>query len=182
VEQPAELLDVVAEEAHMLGATVITEELGTPPPRGAAPFRQRGFLSQVPLISDQFDLENPPAVSSLSCHDLPTIAACLNGPGGWPVLNDSFLRRARRRLLALEPGIQGQHGRPAAAALLDRLAQLGPRIVLATLEDMLGLTRPVNLPGVSEERWPSFRHRLPPLEDILNRPVLASASASGAGR
>jgi 4-alpha-glucanotransferase len=165
VKQPGWLPSAVADLAQ--GRLVITEELGTPPPGSTKQFRALGFHAHVPFISDQFDAGNPPAVLSLSCHDLPTVAACLTGRSDGPVLDRAYFARARSRLSSLTADGPGVTLEAMVRDAYTRLVHARPQIAIVQPEDALLSRRPVNLPGVAESRWPSFSHRLPDLDIVV---------------
>lgn len=164
LNQPSCLPGLVAAAAGE--AIVVTEELGTAPPGGTAILRSHGFRNHVPFISDQFSLKTPPRVVSLSCHDLPTVAACLRGQAEAPVLDREFLKRAQRRLLDLTP-IAGLPVHDATIRLCKAIGDTSSEMIILSPEDLLASARPVNLPGIPEQAWPSFCHRLPAIEELV---------------
>jgi 4-alpha-glucanotransferase len=176
LQQPAATASVVTERARSAGGFIVTEELGTPPPGADALLREHGFLKQVPFISDQFDFDAPPDVLSASCHDLPTLAGCLRGQVGTQTLDPAFLVRAVARIRALAPEADRSEPEDTAPVVYRALSKLGSQTLLVSPEDVLGIRRPVNLPGVPESSWPSFRHRLPPLHELLNAPGLTAVA------
>jgi 4-alpha-glucanotransferase len=173
VRQPTRpLLDIICIEAHRRQAFVVSEELGTPPPTGRDALRARGFLDYCPVTSDEFDQRSADAILSASTHDLPTVAGCLTGAderllaaAGVPA-DPAFAARASGRLRALA-GLA--HDAPPAAVaerLYRVLAASDSPVVVASIEDALGIGERPNVPGAGT-RWPSFSRGLPMLSGLL---------------
>jgi len=165
------LLDIICIEAYRAGAFVISEELGTPPPSGVAELRERGFVPLEVLMSDEFGIGGRGA-AAVTTHDLPTFVGCWTGldeqllaDAGVQVDRD-FASRARRRLREYAGVDESASTLTAAAETLRTLAASDHPVVIVALDDLLQVGERPNVPGVSESLWPSFRRRLPPIEDL----------------
>jgi 4-alpha-glucanotransferase len=139
VRYPAdELYAILLIEAHRRGALVAGEDLGSVPETVREKLRRHGLLRSYVLEfelgpRDSGPARTPPAASiaSLDTHDTPPFAAWWRD-GEAPA--DEAAAEARRRLVELARG-------PA-------------RVVLASLEDLWGETRPQNVPGtVGADNW-----------------------------
>src|SRR5207245_9676407 len=81
---------------------------------------------------------------------------------------NAALRERLGRLTRLDPRAPADQAVLAAYALL---AQAPSTVLLATLEDLLGVERRPNLPGTTPDRWPSWSIPLPAtLEAIRELP------------
>jgi 4-alpha-glucanotransferase len=94
-------------------------------------------------------------------HDLPTVA------GIWNLTEpDHRLHRLRQRLLDVVRAREGASTMDAAFATYRVLSRARSRIVLAQLEDALGVEERPNVPGTIDE-FPNWRLALPStLEEI----------------
>src|SRR5262249_42456194 len=129
------------------------------------------------------DLYRKNAIAAFATHDLPTFA-------GWVSGRDLAVKRE----LGLDPG-ESDSDRVAAAEALGRamawrrlpsvdwisvtrfLADTPSRLLIVSVEDALGVTNQVNLPGTIDE-YPNWRRRLPVLlEDLLRSSALSSVPA-----
>jgi 4-alpha-glucanotransferase len=119
------------------------------------------------------------ALATFSTHDLPTYA-------GWRAGHDIAVRRG----LGMHPGDSEADRRTAVDALAGALTYAGieqaegftavarylaatpSRLVVVSIEDVLGVLDQPNLPGTVDEH-PNWRQRLPlPLEDWREHPTL----------
>jgi 4-alpha-glucanotransferase len=179
VRYPAhELLDILALESHRARAFVVGEDLGTVEDSVRAELHERQILSYRLLW---FEHEPPSAypeqaVAALTTHDLPTLA------GVWTESD-----RADQRKAGITPNDAGEDEvrvRLARAVELDdgapvpevsvrahrALSQSPARVVLATLDDALGVHERPNMPGTVDE-WPNWSIGLPrPIDDIVDDP------------
>jgi 4-alpha-glucanotransferase len=130
------------------------------------------------------------ALVTFATHDLPTYA-------GWRGKHDLAIKQA----LGMDAGESGEErqaafdalaralkvvvGEPIDFALLARfLADAPSRLLVVSMEDLLGVTEQVNLPGTIDSH-PNWRRRLPVgLEELRDQPgILAVAEAMrAAGR
>ncbi|SEP41856.1 4-alpha-glucanotransferase [Rhodospirillales bacterium URHD0017] len=189
-----DLLALLALESHRHRAVVIGEDLGTVPPGFRARLRRAGIAGMDVLWFERTRLNfkkpsrwRADAVAMTTTHDLPTVA-------GWWTGEDIRTRRAlglgtpgedqarqqdRARLWRAfgKAGLDGQMpptDQPAAAvdAALGYVAQSPSPLMLAPLEDLLGLVEQPNLPGTIDEH-PNWRRRLePPARALFEAPAV----------
>src|SRR5262249_37874512 len=174
------LLAVTAQESVASKCIVIGEDLGTVSQGFRETLADWGIWSyQVMLFERTWDGRfHPPgtyrenALATFATHDLPTLLGWLEG-------RDLAVKRA----LAIDPGESDEQRQAALAALRNALsthsapapdlvsvtsylAATPARLVMVTMEDLLGVTEQVNLPGTVDEH-PNWRRRLPlMLEDL----------------
>lgn len=167
-----ELLAAVAQESNHHRCLVIGEDLGTVPDGLRAQLRDHGVWTYRVMMFERGEggFASPhsypaKALVTFSTHDLPTFA-------GWMAGADIVLaqrlglkppetlrarqhkRRDLRRALGLAP-----RRRPAYADIVRFLAGTPCQLVSLSLEDLLGSSTQVNLPGTFRE-YPNWRHRL----------------------
>lgn len=196
-----DLLRLLALESHRHGAVVIGEDLGTVP-RG---FRRR--LSQAGIAGmdvmwferNRGSFRAPArwrrdAVSMTTTHDLPTVAGWWRGSDlevrgalGLVAAGEREDRQCDRRRLwraftaagtaegaAPAPDVPS----PVVDAALGFVASSPAPLMLAPLEDLLGLAEQPNLPGTIDEH-PNWRRRLaPPAATLFDEPAVARRAAS----
>jgi 4-alpha-glucanotransferase len=187
VRYPAtELLALLAAESRRSRAFVIGEDLGLVEPAVRRRLRARGALSFRLLWFEGPSPEQWPrkALAAIGTHDLPTVA------GIWNLSEpDHRQHRLRSRLLDVTGAPDGTSPIDVAVAAYDALARCPSCIVLASLEDALGVEERANVPGTTSE-WPNWRLALPQsLEAIESADgtrrvaeVLRSGRAAPAGR
>ena len=192
------LLAVTALASVESECIVIGEDLGTVPENFRAALADWGLWSyQVMLFERTPDGDFCPpqayrenALITFATHDLPTFA-------GWREMRDLSVKQAlgmaagetadeRQAALGALARTLGQHGsEPFGFASLTRfLADAPSRLLVVSMEDLLGVTEQVNLPGTIDSH-PNWRRRLPvALEDLRHRQgILAVAeSMRSAGR
>jgi 4-alpha-glucanotransferase len=130
------------------------------------------------------------ALVTFATHDLPTYA-------GWRERDDMAVKQA----LGIEIGETGDERQAAFDALGRALKQSGleatsfasvaryladapSRLLVVSIEDLLGVREQVNLPGTVNEH-PNWRHRLPVvLEDLKNEEgvIAVAETMRSAGR
>lgn len=164
VKYPAHiLLALLAHESRRANAFVIGEDLGLVEPVVREQLQAKGSLSYRLLWFEDTGPEEWPldAVGAVGTHDLPTIA------GIWTRSDPEHrLHHLRERLVALTQLSEDAPPVDVAVAAYTRLAHGRPRIVLASLEDALGVHERPNVPGTTNQ-FPNWRLALPiPLEDI----------------
>lgn len=157
------LLAILAGESRRSRAFVIGEDLGLVEPA------VRKHLSAIGALSYRlfwFEAAHPrrwprDSAAALSTHDLPTVA------GIWKLSEPEHrLHYLRRKLVEAGSLSDGAPPVDVAVAAYRALAMGRPRIVLASLEDALGVEERPNTPGTTSE-WPNWRLALPiPLEEI----------------
>ncbi|MEO8212192.1 MAG: 4-alpha-glucanotransferase, partial [Myxococcales bacterium] len=169
-----ELLGIIALESERAGAFVVGEDLGTVEPGVREKMADYRMLSyRLMYFEPKPPAEYPElALSSVSTHDLPTIAGLATGAdikraqtAGSPQ-NEEGLRGLRDKLaqLAATP-----HDGPPADLIRNvhaALAAAPSRVLLATLDDALAVEERPNIPGAHEE-WSNWSTALPvPLEEF----------------
>ena len=164
VQYPAEmLLKVLAAESRRASAFVIGEDLGLVEPTVREHLEAKQSLSYRLVWFEESDPEHWPhdAVAAVGTHDLPTIAGIWNLTDPEPRLHP-----LRQRLQALTGMPDGSPPLEVALAVYARLAHGPSRIVLASLEDALGIDKRPNVPGTVTE-MPNWRLALPvPIEQL----------------
>ncbi len=198
----ADLMGILALESATHGALVVGEDLGTVPPEVPAALREWGVLgTRVMLFERERDGAFRPASSyeplslaTADTHDLPTLAGFwegndvalaarlgrLTGPDAERAALRS--RQNDRRLLADRLVADGAVGTNAAdlpdvAEFRDgvhRFLCATPALLVGiSLDDLAGEVEPVNVPGVSAERFASWTRRMrAPLAELMARPGL----------
>jgi len=201
-----ELLAVVAIEAQRHHADIIGEDLGTVDDEVREGMQatgiRRSYVAQFAIrAADEPVLEPPPAgsVASFSTHDLPTFAGWWSGRDIDERLECDQLEassadeaRAERAHLRERLSTLGQDEPPAnerdelegsrtpgsvLAAIHAELARSDAGLVLVQLDDLLGQTESVNLPGTSTERPNWTRLTNATLEQIIDDPGVHDALA-----
>src|SRR5262249_47462295 len=176
---------------------VVGEDLGTVPENFRQTLADWGLWSYQVMLFERFADGSfaPPqafrdnALVTFATHDLPTYA-------GWRGEHDLAVKHA----LGLDPGETGEQRRAAFAALDRALTERGlaaesfasvaryladapSRLLVVSIEDLLGVTQQVNLPGTVDQH-PNWRLRLPvaleesPRHDGV-RSVAAALRAAG---
>jgi len=204
VRYPArDLLGILALESRRSGALVIGEDLGTVPRGLAARLARWGILSSRVLYFERRGADFRPskrysrrALVTANTHDLAPLAGFLSG-------SDLALRREVGQITSDEEldALRRERARDrdallrrlaAEALLLDDPASLRPErccaavtaflcrtpapLVGLSLDDLVGETEAVNLPGVTSSRHRSWTRRMRvPLDQLPSHP-LASAS------
>ncbi len=169
-----ELMAIVALESERARAFIIGEDLGTVEPGVRERLRDARMLSYRLLYFEPVPPEQFPelALSSVTTHDLPTIAGLWTGSDA-----------AAQRKIGVDPNEAG------TKALRDKLRTLGhlkddapvdeviesthrslakapSRVLLATLDDAVAAPERPNLPGTVDQ-WPNWSLALEkPLEEI----------------
>jgi 4-alpha-glucanotransferase len=178
----AALLAVTALASVEAGCVVIGEDLGTVPKGFRSTMRDWGLWGyQVMLFERSRGGEFRPAsryrkdaVVTFATHDLPTFV-------GWWEARDLEARQ-RLGLKAGETRRQRQSARRALrnalpmsareqndfAAVVKFLARAPSRLLMVSMEDLLGVADQVNMPG-TVGAYPNWRRRLPvALEEFVN--------------
>lgn len=206
VRMPADdLVDLVCLEATRAGASVIGEDLGTVEDEVRTAMAERGLNgTRLVWFEDAPPSQYPRAcLASIGTHDLPTVAGLLRGDDaaerrdlGIAVDADDDASLLRRLHVACREG--GGADEPidpvaTTARAMSALAAGPAALVLASLEDALGMARRVNQPGTTDER-PNWSIPLPmPVESLVedagvqlvgdalveNRSINDGTSASG---
>jgi 4-alpha-glucanotransferase len=179
VRYPAhELLDIVALESHRARAFVVGEDLGTVEDEVRAELHQRKVLSYRLLWFEPEAPEHFPeqAVAAVTTHDLPTIAGMWTGSdvqdqraaGLHP--NEAAEAGVRARLAAAAGVEEGAALDDVTVGAYRALARAPSQVILATLDDALGVAERPNMPGTVDS-WPNWSLALPrPIEELPEDP------------
>jgi 4-alpha-glucanotransferase len=146
----------------------------------------RGLLSyRLVWFEDAPPEEFPPDVcAAVTTHDLPTIAGMWTGADaevqrsiGVPAPEEGA-RLMHERLRRVGGVGADAPVREVIDAVYARLTRSPAAVVLAPLEDALGVTERPNQPGTVDE-WPNWRLALPaPLEQLTADPRVRSLAAT----
>ena len=182
VRYPARvLLSLLADESRRARAFVIGEDLGLVEPAVRRQLKQKGSLSYRLVWFESSDPVSWPhdAVAALGTHDLPTVA------GIWTRSEPEHrLHHLREKLVQLTHLPDDTPPVDVAVTVYAHLAQGRPRMVLASMEDALGVHERPNVPGTTDE-FPNWRLALPlSLEEIERADGVAriAAAMKAAGR
>ncbi|MBL8381273.1 MAG: 4-alpha-glucanotransferase [Burkholderiales bacterium] len=175
----------VAEESRRRACMVIGEDLGSVPDGLRDALSQRGLLSyRVLLFERHWDgdgsfkqpWEYPrQALATLATHDMPTVADFWDGgdiarqeslgllPPGTTSATAHERRAAERAGLAalcraLDLPAPGEDGAQASDSLHAVLARTESMLAMVQLDDILGETEPVNIPGTWRE-YPNWTRK-----------------------
>jgi 4-alpha-glucanotransferase len=169
-----ELMAIVALESHRAKAFIIGEDLGTVEPGVREKLAEHRMLSYRLLY---FEPHDPPAfpelaLSSVTTHDLPTIAGLWSGYDAAAQKkigidpNDAGIKSLRDKLKRLGGLAEDAPVESAVEATYRALARAPSRVLLATLDDAIAVPERPNLPGTIKE-WPNWSLALPlALEDL----------------
>jgi len=153
----AALLSLLAAESHRAKAFVIGEDLGLVEPVVRQQLNQTGSLSYRLIWFEPAPPEQWPhdAVAAIGTHDLPTVA------GIWTRTDpETRLHHLRDKAVQITGLPDDANPVDVAVALYGHLARGATRIVLASLEDALGVHERPNMPGTVHE-FPNWRLALP---------------------
>jgi 4-alpha-glucanotransferase len=198
-----DMLGILALEAHLAGAMVVGEDLGTVPDTVTDAMHERGVLSSSVLYFERdFDAPNEPllapkdwpvdAMASISTHDLPTTAGFLRGENariraelGQVEDTDAEYARAAEAKIEMLVALS-EHGllppdpseQDLVVALHRLLATAASRLLLTSPQDALGDPRQPNLPGTVDE-YPNWRIPLPiSVDELLADARVRAATAA----
>jgi 4-alpha-glucanotransferase len=188
---PFEAMLAVAALSSMEHACIVVgEDLGTIPENFRETLADWGIWTYQVMLFERSDDGSffPPenyrenALVSFGTHDVATFA-------GWSDQHDLAVKRA----LGIDPGETSEQRRGGLNALHHALRQHGletadfgsvakyladtpSRLLVISMEDVLGIRDQVNLPGTTHEH-PNWRHRLPiSLEELKNHAALRSTA------
>ena len=183
-----ELLDILALESHRADAYIVGEDLGTVEPgvrehladRSMLRYRVVWFEDDPPSAWDRHGL------GSVTTHDLPAVAGLWERTDlaeyervGVPMDPDR-LERMRDRLIE-RTGLDDDAGPDeACVAAAELLAGAGTDVVVAQLEDAVGATHRINIPGTTGDQRPeNWSLPLPVrLEDLPDHPTVQRVVAA----
>lgn len=160
-----ELLARLAEESRRANAFVIGEDLGLVEPSVRRRLRKCGALSYRLLWFEGASPGRWPreSVGAVGTHDLPTVA------GIWNLTEpDHRLHRLRRPLQDVTRLPDATAAIDVAVAAYRALSRARSRIVLAQVEDALGVEERPNVPGTTTE-FPNWRLALPQTREEIER-------------
>ncbi|HKW59648.1 MAG TPA: 4-alpha-glucanotransferase [Candidatus Dormibacteraeota bacterium] len=182
VKYPARaFLALLANESRRAKAFIIGEDLGLVEPVVRRQLNEKGSLSYRLVWFESSEPKTWPrdAVAALGTHDLPTVA------GIWTRSEPEHrLHHLRDKLVALTKLPDDTPPVDVAVAVYRHLARGRPRIVLASIEDALGVHERPNVPGTTDE-FPNWRLALPlPLEEVVRADgvLRIAAEMKAAGR
>jgi len=180
-----DLLGIVALESVRHDALVVGEDLGTVPEEVPPALKKWGILSSKVLYFERDTrgfkaaLHYPSlALATANTHDMPTLAGYWNERdielrakvGLLPTPADVHKAKTERakeksqllKVLRLPPPPsydQGHFTRTLTGAVHDFLCSTPADLVGLSLDDLIGETEPVNVPGVGPAKYPSWRRR-----------------------
>lgn len=186
LRMPSEdLKAVIAIEAHLAGAIVIAEDLGTVPPGLREDLSDRGMLGMrvLPFERNAEGSFIPPsmwdenAVAMSGTHDTPTLAGWWSGRDiDWRIAvsdtkdDPSELRASRDRECQSLWRSLGREDpppiEPPIDAVLESIATAPSLLCLIPFEDLVGALAQPNLPGTIDEH-PNWRRRMAGPTDAL---------------
>ncbi len=199
-----DLLRLLALESHRHGAVVIGEDLGTVPPGFRARLRRAGIAGMDVMWFERTRLAyrkptrwRRDAVAMTTTHDLPTVAGWWSGEdirtrrtlGLGAAGEEEERKRDRGRLwraftaAGIAQGAPPAVDRPDAAvdAALGYVAQSPAPLMLAPLEDLLGLEAQPNLPGTIDEHPNWCRRLVPAAKSLFDAPQVEARARIIAG-
>lgn len=206
VRFPADdLLGIVALESTRAGAIVVGEDLGTVPPEVPVGLARWGLLSSRVLYFardargelDHASTYPRMALATANTHDLPTLAGFWAGRdiairrevGAITSVRGArtahaerereraaLLRRLRADALIADDGMAPPDALTIRAATHAFLRRTPSWLAGLALDDLVGETEPVNVPGVGPDRFASWTRRLrTPLEALRTDPAVQRA-------
>jgi 4-alpha-glucanotransferase len=172
-----ELLGIIALESERARAFVVGEDLGTVEPGVREKMADYRMLSYRLLYFEPGAPAEYPelALSTVTTHDLPTIAGLVTGAdiararAAGAAQNESGLRSMRHKVADLAGVAPDAEPEKLIRHVYSALATAPSRVLLATLDDALGVEERPNIPGATRD-WPNWSLALPiPLEDFASR-------------
>ena len=173
-----DLLDILVLESVRASAYVVGEDLGTVEDSMRDELATRRILSyRLVWFEEEAPAEFPrEALAAVTTHDLPTIAGLWTG-ADLEAQQGMGLEANAEGTTRIRDHVADITGLPAEAdvdevvlATYSALAEAPSRVVLATLDDALGVEERPNHPGTTDE-WPNWCLALPAaLEDALADP------------
>ena len=155
-----DLLNIVALESHRAQAYVVGEDLGTVEDAVRDEMQARNMMSYRLLWFEEDKPETYPqlALAAVANHDVPTIAGLWNGSDveeqkavGLEV-NEEGLEAQRERLRGWLDLDADASVDDVISAIYALLAAAPSAVIMATLEDVLGIEQRPNMPGTMDER------------------------------
>ncbi|MGH2694810.1 MAG: 4-alpha-glucanotransferase, partial [Actinomycetota bacterium] len=155
-----DLLSILALESQRAGAFVVGEDLGTVEPIVRKEMAKRNMLSYRILWFEPKPPRDYPkhSFAAVTNHDLPTISGMWTGADlaeqeAMGLEPDFEAHRAVRERVVAASGVdEGAPTEEVISRLHELLAEASSAVVVATLEDALGVSSRPNLPGTTTER------------------------------
>ena len=205
-----DLFGILALESVRHGSLVVGEDLGTVPPEVPKVLAKWGVLSSKVLVFErdfhtgrfrEASQYQRLALATVDTHDLPPLV-------GWLEQRDIILRselgdlsdpeqqRAMRAARAgdtsalitmlIEEGLLAESARddlksePLIAALHSFIRRTPSALVGLSLDDLAREAEPVNIPGIWQDKYPSWSRRMrQPLEELLQDPHTTAMLGEG---
>lgn len=193
-----DLLGILALESARHRAIIVGEDLGTIPPEVPATLRSWGVLgSRVMLFEREPDGAFRPAASyepqsltTADTHDMPPLEGYWMGRDlelgltrrADPDLAPARAARVRDRHNLVDrltedhivpPGSDNLPGPALVGAVHRFLCSTPAALVGLSLDDITGETDPVNIPGLAQDRYPSWTRRMRmPVESLDSSPTV----------
>jgi len=199
-----QLLTVLSLESWRSACLVVGEDLGVVPDEIRRALPEFGLYHYKVLLFEKLDgrFRRPDeyvrrALATATTHDLPTLRSYWEGRDielrqrlhlypSMEIESEVIRERERDRTLLLD-ALEAEGLRPAqpatpqdaftaelAHALHLYLARSATALVAVQIEDLLGETLPVNVPGTNHE-YPNWQHRVPAdVEDLAERADIAA--------
>lgn len=203
----ADLLRLATLEAHLAGAIIIAEDLGTSPHGFTQAIAERQMLGMRVLWFERAEdhgfvgsQDYPPlSVAMTGTHDTATVAGWWSGRDlDWAErlgrLPPDVSRAKAEEIRAWDRGLlwstigdgtprpTPEEPTPVVEAALRHVARTPSCLAIAPLEDLLALEEQPNLPGTVAEH-PNWRRRLgAPLDELLSQPDNAMRIAALSGQ
>jgi 4-alpha-glucanotransferase len=183
-----ELLDILALEAHRADAYVVGEDLGTVMDGVREQLVERGMLRYRVLWFE----EQPAAdwdhrgLGSITTHDLPSIGG-LWTRGDLELLRELGHEVDEERIERMRDDLAAKAGVPGDASIHDvcvaaarLLGGAGCDVVVMQLEDAVGATHRINVPGTdATERPDNWSLPFPvPIEQLADHPTATAVAAA----
>jgi 4-alpha-glucanotransferase len=207
------MLGIVAIESQRAQALIVGEDLGTVPPEMGRAMQSFAMYHYKVMFFEQEnsqfrapDRYEPRALATVTTHDLPTLKAWWQGddielrkrlnlyPSAEVAAHVSEERgRDREKLLAAlaAAGVTPASGLAASSAYSDAfataahayLARSASALVAVQLEDLAGMTEPINVPGTSTE-FPNWQRKMSEaaVETFARPSVVSLLAAVAQGR
>ncbi len=179
-----QLLGAIAEESNRLRCIIIGEDLGTVPENFRETLVRWGLWSyRVMMFEREHDGRfRPPqaypadALAAFNTHDLPTFRGWLSGHDlrsrqaiGIAVGETGEARaKSQDALLAVLAECVAGYSQGDFAAVASFLAATPSRLVVVSLDDILGVVEQTNMPGTVDQ-YPNWRRKLPlDVDDLVS--------------
>lgn len=160
---PDEMLAILALESVRAKAFVVGEDLGTVEDGVREKLADSSVLSYRVVWFEKEPPASYPelALAAVSTHDLPTIA------GAWTRADEESTDELRTHLRVIAGVEEDAPVTDVVAKTYEALAQAPSAVVVASLEDALGVEERPNLPGSTNDKRPNWSIPLPQsLEEI----------------